>query len=125
VQLQLIARAQSRSVQQGVAALNPPPLIAPPPPSRETRLRVGYLSADIRQHPLSYLMRGVFALLDRIRIEATLFSTGPEDASSPLRREIAAAVEHFVDLNGVPAAQALRQLRAARLHVLVDLNGMC
>jgi predicted O-linked N-acetylglucosamine transferase (SPINDLY family) len=87
-----------------------------------SRIRIGYLSADIRQHPLAYLMRSVFLLIDRARFEVFLFTTAAGDGSE-LGREILAGVEHHVDVAGLPVAEALARLRRARLHVLVDLNG--
>ena len=120
----MIARSQSQRVAATAAALHAPPLPPPPPPTPTSRrLRIGYLSTDIRQHPLSYLMRGVFAMLDRAEYEAFVFAATASDGSA-LREQIASATEHFIDISTLPTLEALSVIRRAQLHVLVDLNGM-
>lgn len=69
-------------------------------------------------------MRSVFALADRARFRVHLFATSPSDGSE-LRQEIAASVEHFVEIHQLPLSEALAAVRAARLDIMVDLNGVC
>lgn len=51
--------------------LGAPPLQHPPasPLAPGQRLRVGYVSSDFGNHPLSHLMASVFGLHDRSRLE--------------------------------------------------------
>src|SRR5207244_4266896 len=48
-------------------------------PYRHDRIRVGYVSADFREHPVSYLIAGIFERHDRARLEVTGISIGPAD----------------------------------------------
>jgi protein O-GlcNAc transferase len=61
------------------------------------RIRVAYLSADFREHPVASLVVGMFERHDRSRFEVTGLSFGG-DEDSPLRRRIKDAFEHFIDV---------------------------
>ncbi|MBR0839390.1 hypothetical protein JQ607_04205 [Bradyrhizobium liaoningense] len=62
-------------------------------------IRIGYLSADFRSHPVSYLAAGLFEAHDRTRFETHGFSIGPtEDSDLPLRLE--RSFVRFTDLYG-------------------------
>jgi protein O-GlcNAc transferase len=45
------------------------------------RIRIAYLSADFRRHPLAYLMAELFCLHDRARFEVVGVSLGQDDGS--------------------------------------------
>jgi predicted O-linked N-acetylglucosamine transferase (SPINDLY family) len=96
--------------------------LLPPPPSVRDRLRVGYLSADFREHPVAHLMAGVFPLHDRRRFAVHGYSVGVDDGSQ-YRRRIAAAIERFVDMAGAPAQAIAGRIRDDGIDVLVDLTG--
>lgn len=101
------------------------PEAAPPRPPRDPsgrRLRLGYLSADIRHHPVMHLGAGLFDHHDRDRFEIFCFSTAPDDGSE-VRRRVVDACEHFVDLVGVDTARARRAMAMADLDVVVDLSA--
>ena len=62
-------------------------------PSR-LRLRVGYVSSDFANHPLSHLMQSVFRFHARTSIEVFCYSLRPSDGSK-YRCSIEDAAEHF------------------------------
>lgn len=91
------------------------------------RLRVGYLSADFRDHATGHLIAGLFEKHDRAALEVFAYSLGPDDGSV-YRRRIAAGVEHFVDFFGAAsrpiATRAIAErIRADGIDILVDLMG--
>jgi predicted O-linked N-acetylglucosamine transferase (SPINDLY family) len=86
------------------------------------RLRVGYLSADFHNHATSQLLAQVLEAHDRTRFEVFALSTGPDDGSA-LRRRVAAAVEHFVELRGNGFQRIAERVRELGIDVLVDLKG--
>ncbi|HTZ37127.1 MAG TPA: tetratricopeptide repeat protein, partial [Stellaceae bacterium] len=76
------------------------------------RIRVAYISADFRRHPVGYLVAGLFAAHDRARFAITALSTGP-DAKDDLRARFEASAERFVDVRGRSereVAQLVREL---------------
>lgn len=86
------------------------------------KIRVGYVSADFRQHPTTYLLAGVIEKHDRSQFEVVGISIGPQtDHAAGLR--IRGAFDRFVDIFLQPYAEAVRQIRALDLDIAVDLMG--
>jgi predicted O-linked N-acetylglucosamine transferase (SPINDLY family) len=85
-------------------------------------LRVGYLSADFREHPVGFVVPQVIELHDRQRVEVFGYSMGIDDGSA-IRRRLAAAFDHFTDISKLSVPQMVERLRADNLDVLVDLHG--
>lgn len=93
-----------------------------PEPLAGRRIRVGYLSSDIREHPIARLILGLFRNHDRSRFEVTLYCSGWDDGSA-IRKEVEACVDHVHSVTGMsdPAAAAL--IRSHGIDVLVEVNG--
>ncbi len=89
---------------------------------RTGRIRVGYLSADYRDHPISHLLQGFFGRHDRERFEIFAYSFGLDDGST-YRRRIVAECEHFVDVASLSYPEIARRIAADGIHILVDLTG--
>ena len=85
-------------------------------------IRLGLVSFDFREHPVSQLLVQTLELIDRQRFELFLYSAGPDDGS-PLRQRVHASADHFVDLRGMSDQQAAERVRADGVHLLVDLAG--
>lgn len=91
-------------------------------PGSDQRIRVGYLSADMRAHPVAELIVELFESHDRSQFAVTGYSYGPDDGSA-LRKRIASAFERFVDLRDVPLAESIQKIVDDRIEILVDLTG--
>jgi len=91
--------------------------------SAPRRLRVGYLSADFRDHPLSLLMVGVFEAHDKTRFETFGLSIYPQPAAGPMRTRLQGAFDQFIDLHAVGNAEAVARIAQLQLDILVDLTG--
>ncbi len=87
-----------------------------------SRLRVGYLSADYRDHPVGRLLPEMLAQHDRRSVEVFGYALGLDDPGR-VRRRIARACDHFVDLHHLSDQDAARRIRADGIDVLVDLTG--
>lgn len=87
----------------------------------DRRLRVGFVSPDLRSHSVAWFLLPVLEALDPARIEAHAFSElAVEDAiSARLRRHFAA----WQPTAGSDTAALAAAVRAARIDVLVDLAG--
>ncbi|MTJ80938.1 MAG: glycosyl transferase [Telmatospirillum sp.] len=86
------------------------------------RLRIGYLSSDLRMHAVGFLMAEVFELHDRDRVEIFAYYTGPDGEDSQQAR-IRGSVDHWLSLNGLDDATAARRIADDGIHILVDVNG--
>ena len=91
-------------------------------PYAHDRIRVAYVSADFREHPVSYLMAGVFACHDRGRFEVTGISLQPDDGS-PASRSVRAALGNVVDVFGKTDAAIAALLHEMEIDIAVDLMG--
>ena len=89
---------------------------------RHARPRVGYFSADLRNHVMASLITELFELHDKARFEFFAFSFGP-DHNDQMRQRISAAFEHFVDVRRVSDRDVALQSRKLEIDIAVDLNG--
>lgn len=87
-----------------------------------TKIRIGYLSPDLREHPVGHLMAGVFEAHDKTRYEIHSFSLGVND-NSVLRKRFIDASEQFVDVRGKASREIAQIIRNAEIDILVDLAG--
>ena len=94
----------------------------PRTPSPVSRLRIGYMSADFRNHATGHLMVGVIEEHDRERFEVSAISYGPDDRSE-LRDRLKAAFERFEDVSHLPDEDVVELIRQLDIEVLVDLGG--
>lgn len=86
------------------------------------RIRVGYLSADFRDHPVSQLLAGVIESHDRAEFDVTAISYGPDDGSA-LRARLKSAFAHFVDVEPQNNEQIAHLIKDRGIDILVDLTG--
>lgn len=87
------------------------------------RLRVGYFSADFRDHAVAHLTARLFECHDRSRFEWFGFAIG-RNPSDAMTARIAAGFDHFHDVGDLDDEQLVRTTRDAGLDIAVDLNGL-
>lgn len=112
------ARGESLAFTAGVTPLAPLPSGVP----AGSRVVLGFLSYDFREHPVSQLLVELFERLDRSRFEVIVLSCSPDDGSA-LRRRIEAAADRCVDLRGLSDDEAALRVRSERVELLFDLMG--
>ncbi len=94
----------------------------PAQPASGRPLRVGYFSADFRNHAVMALMAGVFEGHDRSLIEPLAFAFG-SPVRDAMRARAEAAFGRVTDIGALPESDALRLARDAQLDIAVDLTG--
>jgi predicted O-linked N-acetylglucosamine transferase (SPINDLY family) len=113
-----VYRAYDRLQQANRDGLPPFALPAAPHPGR---LRVGYLSADFRDHVMGRLLHEVFAQHDRGAFEVHGYSLTAPASEDAMTERFRGAFDAFVDLSGLDDVAAARRIADDRLDVLVDL----
>jgi predicted O-linked N-acetylglucosamine transferase (SPINDLY family) len=88
----------------------------------KTKLKIGYLSADFRRHPLASLITDLIEQHDRSRFEIHAYSYAPDDAS-PERKRLERAFDLFHDILPISQYQAAEQIHRDGTDILVDLTG--
>lgn len=90
--------------------------------ANKTKIKVAYLSADFRLHPLAFLISELLASHNRDSFEVYAYSYGPDDSSEE-RKLIAANVDHFVDIRQWSDPQTANHMQTEGIDILVDLTG--
>lgn len=86
------------------------------------KIRIGYVSGELREHSTSYLRVGVFENHDRDRFEVIAFDNGWDDGGNT-RARINRAIDQIIDIKGLSDDQVARLIERERIDILVDLNG--
>ncbi len=94
----------------------------PRPTSRRGgRLTVGFVSGDLRSHPVGLFAGPVLRELDRRRFRVIAFSTSPREDG--VTQRIRSWCDGWVSIAGLPDEAAAEAVREAGVDVLVDLSG--
>ncbi|HEY4737166.1 MAG TPA: tetratricopeptide repeat protein, partial [Xanthobacteraceae bacterium] len=86
------------------------------------RIRVAYLSADLRDHPVAHLMAGVFERHDRAHFEVSAYSFGASEPT-PMQERLKAAFEHFHDVREISDRDIALLMREHEIDIAIDLMG--
>jgi len=124
------ARLQRKAAETWVREQCPPDpalgafsrVAAVPAAAAQRKIRIGYFSADFRNHPVSILAAETFESHDRSRFEITAFAFGPpsEDA---MRTRLERAFDQFIDVRDRSDRQIALLAREMHIDIAVDLSG--
>lgn len=94
------------------------------PPTDNKNIRLGYISADFRNHPVGFLTAGIFKAHDRSAFEVICFSnTSPDKCNDEISARIQENCDKFVYLNELGDDEAIELIRSFKLDVAFDLGG--
>ncbi|MBL9030559.1 MAG: tetratricopeptide repeat protein [Phycisphaerae bacterium] len=85
------------------------------------RLRVGYLSADLREHSVAYYLEPLLTHHDRAAVEVFCYHVGVADQTGTPR--LAALADHFRQLFPATDTQVIEVIRSDAIDILVELGG--
>ncbi len=86
------------------------------------RLRVGYISSDLRDHAIGYLMIEFFELHAQSDVDVFVYYCGP-DSTSALNARYKSAVKNWTDIRKLSDDEAAQRIAADGIDILVDVNG--
>ena len=89
--------------------------------TQPTRLRVGLVSGDLRNHPVGYFLEDLLTHLDPARIELIAYPTNHRE--DELTARISSRFSSWAPLYGKSDEAAARMIHADGLHILMDLSG--
>lgn len=98
-----------------------PPSPLPTDPDPDRRLRIGYLSADFRQHTVAGFIETLLLHHDREKFHVSAYAhvPRPDDVTTKLQK----LADRWRFVNGLTDEQAAAQIRADKIDVLIDLSG--
>ena len=98
-------------------------LAFPKKPSRKPkRIRLGYFSADFKEHPVAYLIAKVLEKHDRDQFEVFGYSLHG-NKKSELRQRIINSFDCFSDVQQMSEREVALKARHDRIDIAIDLTG--
>lgn len=98
---------------------------APPPPraeaSRTAKLRIGYVSPDLRRHAVAQFLEPILEHHDRSRYE--LYAYAAVSEPDAVTERLQTYFDGWRDIHRMSAQQVAQQIRQDGIDVLVDLAG--
>jgi protein O-GlcNAc transferase len=118
------AALQLRCAQAYTQAFFPAAGATPTPVPRAAgaKIRIGYLSGDLGEHAISYLLAGVFERHDHSSFETFAFVWG-RHADGAIRRRLERAFTRFIAVDELADAAVVRLMRELGIDIAVDLCG--
>jgi protein O-GlcNAc transferase len=86
------------------------------------RVRVGFVSSDLRHHPVSYFALPIFDHYDHSRFEFYAYSFSPSEPDA-VQRHIAGRIAAFRRMPNLPERDIAERIAADRLDILFELGG--
>lgn len=100
-----------------------PPRPAPEAGSRSERLRIGYVSSDLREHAVGFALVELFELHDKSKVEIFAYYFGDDRPADTTQARFKAAFDHWTDITALDDDRAAMEIADDRIDILVDLNG--
>lgn len=116
-------RAAYAGLARGYAALYADvlPLSSPEDVVRgHDRIRIGYISPDLRTHPVATLLQPLLQFFDRTAFSVYCYANCAADETS---RRLRAAADAWRNIRGMTAEEAAALVRRDEIDILVDLAG--
>ena len=86
------------------------------------RIRVGFMSSDLRHHPVAYFAQPIFQHHDRSAFDLFAYSFHPGEPDA-VQRSIMGQVSAFRSMPGQPDEAIAATIAADRLDILFELGG--
>lgn len=86
------------------------------------RIRVGYVSSDLREHAVGFALPDLFEGHDRSRVDIFIYYCGPHK-DDPTNLRYRNATDHWLDVNGMTDFEFACRIADDGVEILVDLNG--
>jgi predicted O-linked N-acetylglucosamine transferase (SPINDLY family) len=91
--------------------------------SRKEKIKIGYYSADFREHPVSYLTAEFFELHSKNNFELIAFYSESPDSSN-MHKRVSSAFDKFIDIRFISDQDVAQLSRDIGIDIAVDLTGM-
>ncbi len=88
----------------------------------QKKLKIGYLSADFRLHPLAFLITELIENSDKTQFTTIAYSYGKND-KTPERKRFESAFDVFNDIKQLTDIEAAEKINQDGVAILVDLTG--
>ena len=90
---------------------------------RNAKLKIGFLSADFCNHPVTYVLNGFVEHVDKSAAELYLLHMAPSNGSFVAKSYLCKHVDHIVELPPTNKAAHITTIENLDLDILVDMCG--
>ncbi len=90
-------------------------------PAPDRRLRVGYISADFRRHPVAYFFKSILDEHDHQAVE--IYGYGDVACPDPFTEHLETRFDHYRNIYGLDDEAVAERIERDKIDVLVDLAG--
>ncbi|MDB9933363.1 tetratricopeptide repeat protein [Candidatus Thioglobus sp.] len=90
--------------------------------SKHNKIRIGYFSADFKEHPVAALTAELYDIHDRNHFEIHAFSYGSA-TNDKMHLRIKTGVDHFHDVRTMSHKDVAMLARSLEIDIAVDLGG--
>jgi protein O-GlcNAc transferase len=119
--LELAATAREFGQRFADPLLRPRPFVRNTDPER--KLRIGYVSYDFHEHPVSYFVEPLFRLHDRSRFELFAYTCSTPAYDDRVTARLRQNVEHWRNIFALSDDETADMIKADAIDILVDLAG--
>ncbi|MBR1420376.1 MAG: hypothetical protein IJ575_04900 [Selenomonadaceae bacterium] len=88
--------------------------------SRHKKLRIGYISPDLRLHVVSFFSAVLFECYDKSSFEVYCYINHDEDHVSA---QLKSLVDHWLNIKNMPRKDVARKIYKDEIDILFDLSG--
>jgi predicted O-linked N-acetylglucosamine transferase (SPINDLY family) len=120
---EMLAEQRRWNTIQGYAAQHNPLPHVHLQPLTERRLRIGYVSPDLRKHAVSYFFEPLLAAHDRNRFEVFCYASHYEKRSDETTRRLQGIAQHWHFVKHLGDRELALLIQNDAIDVLVDLAG--
>ena len=113
--------AAYRHYREVMAPFDVPSLAIAPRVAASNKLRIGYVSADFRDHSVTFFLEPLLQRHDRNAFDVVCYSANPSDDTVTERLKTYA--DAWVDIHGLDDEELAGRMVADGIDILVDLSG--
>jgi len=98
------------------------PVLSPiPKRPKQEKIRIGYFSADFKNHPVAFLIAELIEIHDRSQFEIYAFSLAM--TTDEMRGRLNGAFDYFIHVEGMSDFAIAQRARDLTIDIAVDLKG--
>jgi len=90
---------------------------------KKEKIRIGYFSADFRNHPVAFLTSELFEIHDRDRFEVFAFSLHKAPDGDEMSYRLRKGFDRFVDVQNMSDLEIAELAREFEIDIAIDLSG--
>ncbi len=88
---------------------------------KKSKIKIAYISADFKNHPISFLTAELFEVHDRDRFE--IIGVSVSASNDEMQQRVSKAFDHFLELHGRSDDEIVSLLRGLNIDIAIDLGG--